>query len=520
MNLTEQLRDFRWFAERFFWIRDPTGVIIPFRMNQLQDALYAAMTGRDDVLKARQGGCSTFIILLMLHRCITQANYRALILAHEARSARKLMAIAEIAISRLPPQLAPKLTTDTRTEKTWGGIGSSLECATARNPDIGRGGSINMLHCSEIAMWDFPSQTLAALSPSLGPDSSVFRESTARGAGNYWHKQWVLGKARRSGYVPQFFPWWVEPRYRVVDPNLDQDPDEFEDGERIPFVLSKRESQLPIDEEQARWRRRQVMLLGVDFAQEFAEDDTTCFLTSGRAIFDMKVIRPAFELLIEKPRVVRVDLDLGLTIYIDPLDKKNRQREYVIGADPAEGIADMGDPSIDGDFCSAAVLDRRTGEQAATIYGSWETFEFARILSRVGHMYSDTTRGPALLGVERNNHGTAVLSELWRHLQYSHLYSHHHYDEKTQVTVKRLGWHTNSASRPIMVGDLIQSVAKGFIKPADPDFFSECMTFVRDNKGKAKAQQGCHDDRVMSMAIAVQMRGVVEGAPLVATNLS
>jgi hypothetical protein len=34
---------------------------------------------------------------------------------------------------------------------------------------------------------------------------------------------------------------------------------------------------------------------------------------------------------------------------------------------------------------------------------------------------------------------------------------------------------------------------------------SECMTFVKNEKGKPEAQGDCHDDTVMAGAIAIQM---------------
>ena len=82
----------------------------------------------------------------------------------------------------------------------------------------------------------------------------------------------------------------------------------------------------------------------------------------------------------------------------------------------------------------------------------------------------------------------------------------------------KVGWHTNSATRPIMVDGLVKAM-DGQLTLFDPQFFAECLTFVRNVRGRPEAQPGCHDDRVMATAIAWQMVQHYTGAPLVATNL-
>ena len=98
MSIEDQLRDFRFFAERFFSIRDRKARVLPFKFNALQETLHSEITGSDDVLKARKGGVSTYIILRALHKCLMWPNRRALILAHEHRSAIDLFEIVKTAV--------------------------------------------------------------------------------------------------------------------------------------------------------------------------------------------------------------------------------------------------------------------------------------------------------------------------------------------------------------------------------------------------------------------------------------
>jgi hypothetical protein len=76
-----------------------------------------------------------------------------------------------------------------------------------------------------------------------------------------------------------------------------------------------------------------------------------------------------------------------------------RGRQYVIGADPAEG-----NPTSD--ESAAEVVDRDTGEQVASLSGLYEPAVFGSHLDALSKFYN----GAGVL-VERNNHGHAVL--LW-----------------------------------------------------------------------------------------------------------
>ncbi len=85
----------------------------------------------------------------------------------------------------------------------------------------------------------------------------------------------------------------------------------------------------------------------------------------------------------------------GLEVYALPREG----RSYVIGGDPAEGNP-TSDPS------ALTVLDRDSGEEAASLAGRFEPAVFAAHIDALGRWYN----GAAVL-VERNNHGHAVL--LW-----------------------------------------------------------------------------------------------------------
>ncbi|HEY2036372.1 MAG TPA: hypothetical protein VGG96_05115, partial [Steroidobacteraceae bacterium] len=100
------------------------------------------------------------------------------------------------------------------------------------------------------------------------------------------------------------------------------------------------------------------------------------------------------------------------------------------------------------------------------------------------------------IAVERNNHGHGVIAHLRGEHRYPNLYEQNH----------SLGWVTNAATKPEMIGNL------GSILVTRPDLFrsrallEECRTFVTRAGGGAGAASGGHDDLVMAIALAHSVR--------------
>lgn len=69
----------------------------------------------------------------------------------------------------------------------------------------------------------------------------------------------------------------------------------------------------------------------------------------------------------------------------------------------------------------------------------------------------------------------------------------------------KLGWDTNSATRPKMLGDLKDAVDKHLIRIYDKPTINEMYSFIINKQGKAEAEANAHDDLVMSLAIAWQL---------------
>ena len=164
---------------------------------------------------------------------------------------------------------------------------------TARAGDeTGRSAMAHMVHLSELAFYPDPEAALTAVLQIQGdgPGTWTIVESTANGAGNFFHQLWLDAEEGRNDFIPLFFPWFEDPEYRM----------EIPDGSRSEFEksLNDEEKELlnrfDLDLEQLFWRRwaiRNKCRNSIEvFHQEYPSTAEEAFLHSGAPVFDIKRI--------------------------------------------------------------------------------------------------------------------------------------------------------------------------------------------------------------------------------------
>jgi hypothetical protein len=303
------------------------------------------------------------------------------------------------------------------------------------------------------------------------PTGDIVLESTPNGAGGVFYEEWQ--RAEETGYRRHFYPWWYDPSY-AMEP----------DGAFAP--LTEAETELMVKEklsiEQIAWRRKQWSAFRGKAKQEYAEDAVTCFLTSGECAFDIASVEQRL-LGTSEPYQLR---DNGnLMVWFPPKPRK----EYVIGVDPAGG-------GTDGDYSCAQVIERSSGMQCAELHGHWNPVELAHRVAALGREYNT-----ALMAVERNNHGHAVLAHL-RMMRYPRIFA----DQD-----KNDGWLTTVASKPPMIENLVAMLAEKPEAFRSERLLNECRTFVRNRAGQSGATGGAHDDCVIAFGIALAVRASEAG---------
>ena len=494
--------DPRPWIEQNLWIRSKHRRVIPLHFNAAQADYYEHRTLRDLILKPRQLGFTTVVEALFFADSLLRPNTTSVMIAHNLESTEQIFGIVQLFVERLPDREKARIGKprySNRREFFWPKINSRFLVGTAGAVSFGRGMTINNLHCSEFAQWPHPEEALLAALEAVPEDGRVVIESTAFGVGNPFHDRWVEAIEERGRFGAQFYVWWENPEYAIAGPPIK----EFSDEEmqlRTRWGLS---------DDQMRWRREKLRDLKDKFWQEYPEDWLRCFLASGRCIFDTGKLATIAQRISGEPvprRMASITVvsrragGKSETISVAPAhlyiwQEPKAGEHYVIGADVGEGLPD-------GDASCAIVLHRRSGQQVAELHGRVPPARFGHLLNALGHWYRT-----AEIGVERNNHGHSTLNTLRNQLAYANLYYHVAYDSGGgRPRNVQLGWPTTSATKPILVDDLVEAVTTDALVVRSAMLINECFTFISDDQGNARAQEGKFDDRVIAAGIAWQVR--------------
>ncbi|MMZ46222.1 Terminase-like family protein [compost metagenome] len=504
------LADFEQFCWRMLKIKTKSGRIMPLTLNDAQRTfvrevfrqIEAGKPVRIIILKARQMGFSTVTEALIYYFTSLQEAKNAFIVAQSSDASSNLYDMFQFYYEKVPAIIKPmsrknnakKLTFENPTIRTADrrknpGLKSKITVQTAESRVLARSDTIHYLHASEVAFWPAKKKKkhllslLAALSKE--PGSLGVIESTANGMEEF-KKMWDAAVKGESDFTPLFFAWFEMPDYRKPVPP--------------GFELTEEERELKakygLNDEQFQWRRYTIRNdCGGDprqFDQEYPSEPDDAFLLSGEGIFDNKFIKSLrdgisiignyYEIDFVKNKIIPAHTG-ELVIYRQP----EQGKRYVLAADTAKG-------KEDGDYDAAYVIEERTGEMCAALHGKWDTDLYGKKLNTLGLYYNT-----ALLAVENNNTGESVLNTLFNTCHYPLLFMHK----------KSLGWNTNQATRPVMISDFKEAIRDQLFEIYCPDLYSECMTLI-DKNGKAEADSGCNDDRVMAYSIALQVRQVAD----------
>ena len=458
--------DERYFLEKYWKIRVPGRGLTRFELRPAQVEVLKSWTDNryTIALKARQIGFSTLVAAHEAWKCIFHDDVFVVMLSRTERDAQKLLLKAKTGWKHLPDWLkarAPKLVDNNLQKMTWdnGSIIESLPSAS----DPARGEAVDDVVVDEWAFLPNAEEAWASIEPITDIGGRVIGISTANGSGNFFHHFYSAAKTGKSQFKPIFFPWSA------------------------------------VSERDAGWyQAKKASMLDWQLHQEYPRDDLECFIKSGNPVFNSDELRS--KTLVPPDRV-------GHLLHLPPSAKHAEFRDsqgplhiwempqlntkYVIGADVAEGLEH-------GDYSSAHVINTRTGKVAARWHGHVAPDLFGSdSLWFLGWFYN-----AALIGCEVNNHGLTTCLAL-RDKSYPNIYWRTSLDERTMKQHRKIGWRTQSNTKPLMIDELAKALREELILE-DEATVGELETFVRNSDGKMHGSP--FDDMVISLAIANQMR--------------
>jgi len=486
--------DFEFYGRHAVKIRTKEGAIKPFILNKVQKRLWIEIekqmkeTGKVRIilLKARQQGLSTFASGFNYFRLSQNAASKGIVIAHVAESTKALFDMYRRIHQECPEMLKPSTRYSSRRELVFDKLDTALTVATAGGDGIARGETITNAHLSELAFW--PNATanenlnavLQAIPNTAG--TAIIIESTANGMTGPFYEMWQNAVNGSNGYFPFFSAWFETDEYREPAPeNMELTQDEEE--------LKKK---FDLDNDQLYWRRRKIAQNGRElFMQEYPSTPEEAFLASGRPVF---VPEQLHEMLRVAPDPIqRLALEGEewqehprgeLLVY-----RKHDTREtYYIGADIGMGIKG-------GDYSVAQVLDSHR-RQVAVWRGLVHPDYFADVLYALGNHFNH-----AIIAPENNSHGLLTAIRLGRDLAYPYVWtdvSEGKLNDQESITI---GFRTTVKTKPLIIDRLRAALREGDIELYDKTTLREMLSFVVTESGRMEAEQGCHDDCVMSLAI-------------------
>ena len=161
-----------------------------------------------------------------------------------------------------------------------------------------------------------------------------------------------------------------------------------------------------------------------------------------------------------------------------------------------------------GDYSCAQFLSKTNLDVPAVFHSKLTATEMTpKIALELEKIYKETGVKP-VVAYETNNGG---VFELQRLATLNRTGSWVMYTQKTLGTTEGLemtekyGFSTNSATRPAMLQLLKEAIDNQLLTIYDKPTINEMFSFIIKPNGKPEAEQGSHDDLVMSLAIAWQM---------------
>lgn len=506
-----------------FVIVDKQQQTVPFFLNEVQkEFLNILNQAKEDykngkiidltflILKGRQQGFTTLITAYQLAYSLLKKNFQGFTLADNTDNTESIFQNkAKFPYEQLPNKIKPTEKFNNKRQLLFEKINSNWSVDTATE-NVGRSRTINFFHGSECAFWKSISKIQAGLGEAFTIDCIKVYESTANGY-NDFEKMWK----NKSG-IKCFFEWWKTKEYRInfesqeIKEQFIKDIKSKNDWiyKRISILINNKK----LDLEQVYWYYKKYRNY-IDkelIKQEYPCSPEEAFLSTGNCIFDKQAIinriqtlkqplkqgyfkyktyynKDKNEVLIDNNSIEFVEDNKG---YIKIYKDVKEGYPYVLGGDTA------GEGS---DNFTGQVLDNTNGEQVAVLKHQFDEDVYAKQMYCLG-MYYNT----ALIGIE-TNYSTYPNKELER-LEYKNLYVREREDTFTHNIVKAFGFETNKKTRPVIIANLVEWFRENINSINDKETLEEALTFIRNEKGRAEAQLGSHDDLIMAKAIAHYIR--------------
>lgn len=515
------------------------------------------------------GGSTTTQIYMQWLQFIHKRGLNSLIIAHQGSASDEIKDMFDTAIADYPIEMLYEIGESyNANEAKLVGVGRSgstfrvpqrnckIKIGTAERPDGCRGGAYSLVHLSEVGLWKktdgkAPEDIVRSACSGilLQPLTMIVMESTANGTGNFFHTEYKAAADPNipSQYDALFIPWFLIEQYSLPFKSA-AEMREFAlwlwQNRNNTAVLSNRE-------ESGQylwwlWDKKGATLEAINWyiheragkndhavmASEYPSDDVEAFVHSGSMVFDKYRVE-ALDPACRAPRFigdVYAKGDEGRDALVNLRFREDRQGQFCIWTKPEIddeydipnrylAVVDVGGRSDKADWSVIVVFDRLNmidGQPPAVVaqwYGHIDIDRLAWKAAQVAAYYNN-----ALLVIESNTLETHdrermieggdqslyILSQISS--VYHNLYARRQSeDEIRQGLPRKYGFHTNIATKPMVISTLIKAVREKLYTERDRGCLDEFLCYERKPNGAYGATVGNHDDRLMTRAIGLHI---------------
>lgn len=459
------------FMENEFTIVDKQREEVPFILNKAQEHFLHNLGGLNNVLKNRKQGISSVSLGIAVTKFLMGRNERCVSVSYIDSSAAQQLQRAKHFLEsyqkingiRMPLKYDNKSEWMYQPKDENGNVlyTNTLRVGSAKSKSFGRGDDITFLHITEAAFADDLEALKSGIGEAVTTDSITILETTANGYDQF-KAHWDETEKGLNTYKNFFYdPFWTYDR---------------------EFVEAKRAN------------------LGRLGAQEYPYTAKEAFLTSGLPYFQHEPMMLYEQYTNKTTAVSDSALDKEMFIQYRHLQKG----EFIIVFVDTAG---EGSDSNSGQFLSKDRLD-------VPIVLNYEgsIVDVTPKVKVVLEWIYDQTGVKPVVAYETNNGGGYELQRLERLNTYQKytVYRQYQLDPNTKELVRtdKLGWNTNTATRPAMLQGVEDLVNNHLVTIYHSVTVTQMFSFVKKKNTsgwKAEAESGSHDDEIMSLAGAWQL---------------
>ena len=517
------------------------------------------------LVKALQWGGSTATQIYMLWiQLMRRMGFNSLIVAHQNAGTEEVINMAKTALDCYPRALLAEPTDPMPDkEKVYASAGLSrsaikiprrnfrIKAGSAERPDSSRGGDYALVHLTEVGLWrktlgKSPEDIIRASTSGvlLQPETMIVMESTANGVGTFFHKEYLAAKRGSSLYRPVFVAWHeieqyslkVDDRRAMAERILENRHNDFTDDDRFAtgrYIWELWEAGASLDA--IHWyEKTRAGLNNPDIMpSEYPSNDLEAFVNSGAHVFNRskalalrkRCMPPSFSGELEGNGTHGAAALEGITFEKGPRGRLKvwdmpsvKDGKPVGMIDRYLTVVDVGGRSIKADWSVIAVFDRirmlrGAGPAVAAQWrGHCDMDQLAWLAARIAKWY-----GNSLLVIESNTLETRdpdryvdgdqsgfILNQLRD--CYPNLYARRQSPEDiVEGRPRKYGFHTNTATKPMVISNLVRVVREGLYIERDEGCIDEYLTYERRQNGSYGAVTGKHDDMLMTRAIGMHV---------------